>query len=277
MKRILLFLCCAAALSWSGCTKDGDDNTVDLTQLVGTWEVTKLYDGEFGIWFEEYGVQFGYVETLLFRDNGTGMFQTEETGANTWEEAFSYTVENNVITTKPANGNESSVYRVEKLTDSEMVLAIDYEGENGKPCTDKIYYKRISSLGSEGGDEGNDDNTIDPSQLIGTWELTQYYYGETGNWDNYGKEFGYISTIEFRTDGTARTHYAELESSYSSDGEYTYTLESNILICFDPKTSDYLDRAFIEKLNDSELILTYDDDGEDGKIYTDKEYYKRVN
>ena len=171
MKRLFTLFCGIAMLAGAGCSKsndnsnpnnggnggneDGDTPTITVSQLIGTWEATKLYDGEFGIWFEEYGEQFGYVETLSFRTDGTGLLRTEETGANTWEEAFSYTVENNVITTRPTNGNENTVYRVEKLTDSEMVLAIDYEGENGKPCTDKIYYKRIDSSGSEGGD-GNE-------------------------------------------------------------------------------------------------------------------------
>ena len=47
MKRIFLFLCCAAALSWSGCTKDDDDNAAGLTQPVETRDLTKDY-GEAG-------------------------------------------------------------------------------------------------------------------------------------------------------------------------------------------------------------------------------------
>ena len=37
MKRILAFLFCAVALTWSGCSKD-DESSIDLSQLVGTWE-----------------------------------------------------------------------------------------------------------------------------------------------------------------------------------------------------------------------------------------------
>lgn len=43
MKRILAFLFCAVALTWSGCSKD-DESPIDLSQLVGTWEVTRMYD-----------------------------------------------------------------------------------------------------------------------------------------------------------------------------------------------------------------------------------------
>ncbi len=33
--------------------------------------------------------------------------------------------------------------RIDNLTSSELVLAYDYEGEDGRQYTDKEYYKRI--------------------------------------------------------------------------------------------------------------------------------------
>ena len=103
MKRLFTLLCGMAMLAGAGCSEsddnsnpsngnggnggneDGDTPTITVSQLIGTREATKLYDGEFGIWFEEYGEQFGYVETLSFRADGTGVFRTEETGSNTWK------------------------------------------------------------------------------------------------------------------------------------------------------------------------------------------------
>ena len=102
------------------------------------------------------------------------------------------------------------------------------------------------------------------------------YIGEYGKWDEeWGAEFGYILTIEFRADGTAKTHYEETD--YSSDREYTYTIESKMLTMTDLKDPDYPEIIRIEKLTSSELVLAYDYEAEDGKTCTDKEYYKRIN
>ena len=143
MKRIFLFLCCAAALSWSGCSKDNDDNTVDLTQLVGTWELTKDYDSEDDTWDEEWGAEFGYVSIIEFRGNGTVKTHYEETDYSSDRE-YTYTIESNMLTiTDPEDPDYPEIIRIEKLTASELVFAYDYEGEDGKTYTDKEYYKRI--------------------------------------------------------------------------------------------------------------------------------------
>lgn len=133
-----------------------------------------------------------------------------------------------------------------------------------------------AALSWSGCTKDNNDNTIDPAQLVGTWELTKDYYAEYDEWDEeWGAEFGYILTIEFRADGTAKTHYEETD--YSSDREYTYTIESKMLTMTDLKDPDYPEIIRIEKLTSSELVLAYDYEGEDGKTCTDKEYYKRIN
>ena len=50
-----------------------------------------------------------------------------------------------------------------------------------------------------------------------------------------------------------------------------------MLTMTDLKDPDYPKIIRIEKLTSSELVLAYDYEGEDGKTYTDKEYFKRIN
>lgn len=144
MKRIFLFLCCAAALSWSGCSKDDDDNSVDLSQLVGTWELTKDYDGEYNKWDEEWGEEFGYIWTIEFRADGTAKTHSEVPDYSSDRE-YTYTVASKMLTmTDLKDPDYPEIIRIDKLTASELVLAYDYEGEDGKTYTDKEYYKRVN-------------------------------------------------------------------------------------------------------------------------------------
>lgn len=43
------------------------------------------------------------------------------------------------------------------------------------------------------------------------------------------------------------------------------------------KEPDYIEYIRIDTLTSSELVLAYDYEGDDGKQYTDKEYFKRIN
>lgn len=145
MKQLLTLLCCVAALTWSGCSKDDDDNTVDLSQLIGTWELTREYDGEDNYWDEEWGAEFGYISTVEFRNDGTATTHYEEVGFYTSDRQYTYTVESNILTmTDTTDPDDTETIRIQKLTASELILVYDYEGENGKPCTDQEFYKRIN-------------------------------------------------------------------------------------------------------------------------------------
>jgi len=143
MKKIYTILFCTAALAWGGCSDD--DNDIDLSQLVGKWELVKIHDGEYDEWDEEYGEAYGYISTNEFHADGTGKrkyLETYEGQTDVSEHNFTYTVQGKTITIVD-DDDESYSYCIEKLTGNELILTVDYEGEDGKRYTDKEYFKRI--------------------------------------------------------------------------------------------------------------------------------------
>lgn len=144
MKRLFTLLLFATALTWSGCSKD-DDDTVDLARLVGTWETTKEYDQEYDEWDSEFGAEFGYISTKEFRADGTCTFREEVVEDQYISEMdFTYVVESNILTITEIDYDYSESARIEKLTASELVLAYDYEGDDGRSYTAKVYLKRVN-------------------------------------------------------------------------------------------------------------------------------------
>lgn len=144
MKRFFAFLFCTATLVWGGCSKD-DQAPINASKLIGTWELTKDYDGEDDYWDYEYGEEFDYVFTMEFREDGT-MTTRLETGHYTSRRNYVYTVKSNMLTMTDdydPEYPEVEVARILKLTSTELILAYDYRGDNGRTCTDKEYYKRI--------------------------------------------------------------------------------------------------------------------------------------
>lgn len=118
---------------------------MDLARLVGTWEITKMYIGEYGEWDEEWGAEFGYILTREFRADGTCTFRVELVEDQYISETdFTYVVESNIITITEIDYDSSESARIEKLTASELVLAYDYEGDDGRSYTDKEYLKRVN-------------------------------------------------------------------------------------------------------------------------------------
>ena len=118
---------------------------MDLARLVGTWETTKEYDQEYDEWYSEFGAEFGYISTKEFRADGTCAFREELVeDQRTYETNLIYTVESNIVTFKEEGYDYSESARIEKLTASELVLAYDYEGNDGRSYTDKVYLKRVN-------------------------------------------------------------------------------------------------------------------------------------
>lgn len=148
MKKVCTILCCAIALVLGGCS-DKDDNAVDLSQLTGTWELVKSYDGEYDEWDEEYGESHGYISTSEFRADGTGTTTDIEIAGGhryTTRTEFTYSLQGKtiVMVNDDDEDNEPYTTRIEKLTADELIAANDYNGEDGKNYTDKAYFKRIA-------------------------------------------------------------------------------------------------------------------------------------
>lgn len=141
MKRIFTCLMFGlVALAWSGCSKDEDENIIDLTQLVGKWEMTRMYDGEDGTWDNEYGAEYGFVVTLEFREDGTCVATRQANGDSPSVRYETYVVESNTIVISHSASGLQEVWRIEKLTATELNVAFNYPGEN---YTDRACYRRI--------------------------------------------------------------------------------------------------------------------------------------
>ncbi len=130
-------------LVWSGCSKD-DQASIDASKLIGTWELTKDYDGEDDYWDEEWGEEYGFVLIKKFQADGIMKKIRQEYYGDFSTRDYLYSVESNRLILLDISDNyDRIVYRIEKLTSTELILAYDYRGDNGRTCTDKEYYKRI--------------------------------------------------------------------------------------------------------------------------------------
>ena len=118
-----------------------DDHTIDLSQLVGTWEMTRMYDGEDGTWDNEYCAEYGFVATTEFREDGTCVFSCQANGNPPSLIYATYVVEANTIVIATATSAQPVVWRIEKLAASELNVAFDYPGEN---YTDRACYRWIN-------------------------------------------------------------------------------------------------------------------------------------
>lgn len=136
MKKLLLAMSCVAALLWGGCSDSDDDPAVDQDRLIGKWEQYKEYDGEYDEWGyldedESYVLEFREDDICVATEDGY------------WSREFRYWLDSNRLFLTYSVYNETKECRIDRLTASELVLAVDYVGENGKNCTDKEFYRRI--------------------------------------------------------------------------------------------------------------------------------------
>ncbi len=138
----MYFLLCAVTLAnIAGCSDD-DKNEVTLAQLIGKWECYKDYDGEDNLWDYDYGEGVD-IYRYEFRADGTGAYRDDDYN-DVWTQ-FTYKLSGNMLSIVDEKEPDYIEYlRIDNLTSSELVLAYDYEGDNGKRCTDKEYFKRIN-------------------------------------------------------------------------------------------------------------------------------------
>lgn len=161
MKRfctcLLLF---TSILAWTGCSETDDaggnkdnngDTPTDTSLLLGKWETYKEYYGDSGTWNEKFGADQGYIATKEYRADGTCIFGHEEIeNSYVSTSEYRYSVEDDLITVKPTDIPDEELTpdmleyaRIDQLTADELVLAYDYEDENGQMIADKEYLRRI--------------------------------------------------------------------------------------------------------------------------------------
>ena len=119
---------------------------------------------------------------------------------------------------------------------------------------------------------------IDARDLIGKWELYMEYDADYGEWDDeFGEEAGCIVINEYHEDGSGFWTESDYPSHILRYVPFTYKVDGNMLrLYYDDRGVEEVEEARIEKLTASELVLAYDYEI-DGKNYTDKGYYKRIN
>lgn len=122
-KRLIALFCAAALLGGAGCS-DGDEASYRQSDLIGTWQKTKLYDDR---WIEENS-------RLIFRGDGTGEDAWEDDGQR-GSDSFTYALQGNVLTID-YDGYPTTQY-IAKLTRSELVIT-------DKDRTRKAFFKRVT-------------------------------------------------------------------------------------------------------------------------------------
>jgi len=191
MKKSFAFLFCAATLAgFAGCSDD-DDDKADLSQLIGKWECYKDYDGEYDIWNYEYG-EGSDIYRYEFRTDGTGARRTDDRN-DVWI-PFAYALSGNVLAIVDQRYEDTEQIRIEKLTSSELILAYDYEGDDGRSCTDKEYFKRIQQTEQQPQNEYAFVKTITgywgseaavASASLHLYQKNGSYYVQAGNSSSY--------------------------------------------------------------------------------------------
>lgn len=123
----------------------------------------------------------------------------------------------------------------------------------------------------------DDDEGIDAGQLTGSWEMTRQYDGEYDKWnEEFGLSYGQKYVIVFNGDGTGRETHTEVTGghTYVDHMDFTYVVSGNRLRCVETAVDEPFE-ARIEKLTAQVLVLASDYTGEDGRRYTNRNYYER--
>lgn len=135
MKKLFTVLACALLLgAFTGCSKD-DDHDVDAALLVGSWQQTAVYDGEYDEWVAESDV-------LVLNADGTGYQARSFSVTPSSYDRFTWRCEGDTFV-QDYGGGEVYYSTVETLNQTELVLAGEYEGEDGGRYTDRAFYERV--------------------------------------------------------------------------------------------------------------------------------------
>jgi hypothetical protein len=110
---IMMFAMMVAALSFTACGGDDDDNEGSDVAIVGVWEVTSCTaQSDFDV---EGGIAVG--DRIYFNADGTYR-DSEDTGR--WSKS------GNTITITLNDGSIPGVFQIKKLTTTELEMLLDY-------------------------------------------------------------------------------------------------------------------------------------------------------
>ncbi len=108
----------------------------------------------------------------------------------------------------------------------------------------------------------DEDESIDAALLVGTWKETAQYDGEYDKWSSTNLS---PYPLRLNADGTG-----------SDQDTFTWTCSGNTLIIkYD--YDEFVSEANIDLLTETELVISGSYYGEDGRKYTDKKQYERIN
>ncbi len=121
-------------------------------------------------------------------------------------------------------------------------------------------------------DNGGDDGPAGDASLVGLWEVTAEYDGETATWDEeFGEQYAYTVTMEFCADGTGSER--ETDGGAVEENDFTYMHDGATLVV---ESADGEAATFgIDRLTGTELILS-ESYRQQGTSYTDLLVLRRI-
>jgi len=147
-----LFFCAAAllaAISFSACSDDDETNLpITPDAIVGTWQITRdqgweIYGGEKESWSDKYPDEEGFYWMYTFDKNGAGRYSECQSGKTLTVNNVTYSISDNKITIR-FDKDDSSIYEIKKLTESQLVLFASESDSDGSREAEYIQtYKRI--------------------------------------------------------------------------------------------------------------------------------------
>lgn len=145
MKKFLLFIP-ALCLLFAACKKDNSTPTdssssADVSaKIVGKWNFTKLST-------EIYTKSSSRVDTSSITNEDDTYYEFKSDGSlvksSNADAKITYTVANNMLTTKSANHSEENMtYNIKSVTDTDMALYTSSSDSNGDKVTIYLYFTR---------------------------------------------------------------------------------------------------------------------------------------
>jgi hypothetical protein len=143
MKKVMFKWAClllmVVSVAFTGCSKDddNDDNVINATTLIGTWEAVsgRSYDKDVATGAISNELQDDYTETFryVFMEDGSFEYQGEQTFPGTWRlEAKKLSVVMSNLTTR---------YDVIKLNASELIIISSYDRGTYNRCLETTFRK----------------------------------------------------------------------------------------------------------------------------------------